>query len=92
MQNEVQSTWRESTSPLFFPRRFPSYMPQLTECLEEARDKLSPVAQAINQVSSKYGWRYTVLTSLKKGETAVHCCDPALSVFHIVPALQSIVI
>ena len=24
--------------------------------------------------------RYTVLMSPKKGETAVHCCDPALSV------------
>ena len=24
--------------------------------------------------------RYTVLWSPKKGETAVHCCDPALSV------------
>ena len=44
--------------------------------------------------------RYTVLTSPKKGETAVHCCDPALSVlvmlvspnvFHVVAALQSIV-
>jgi len=41
-----------------------------------------------------------VLTSLKKGETAVHCCDPTLSVlvmlvsrnvFHVVSALQSIV-
>ena len=44
--------------------------------------------------------RYTVLTSPKKGETAVHCCDPAISVlvmlvsrnvFHVVSALQSIV-
>ena len=44
--------------------------------------------------------RYTVLTSPNKGETAVHCCDPALSVlvmlvsrniFHVVSALQSIV-
>jgi len=44
--------------------------------------------------------RYTVLTSPKKDETAVHCCDPALSllimlasrnVFHVVSALQSIV-
>jgi len=44
--------------------------------------------------------RYTVLTSPKKGETAVHCCDPTLSVlvmlvsrnvFHVVSALQSIV-
>ena len=43
---------------------------------------------------------YTVLMSPKKGETAVHCCDPALSVlvmlvsrkaFHIVSALQPIV-
>lgn len=43
--------------------------------------------------------RYTVLTSPKMGETAVHCCDPALSVlvmlvsrnvFHVVSALQSI--
>ena len=39
-------------------------------------------------------------TSPKKGETAVHCCDPAISVlvmlvsrnvFHVVSALQSIV-
>ena len=45
--------------------------------------------------------RYTVLTSPNKGETAVHCCHPALSVlvmlvsrnvFHVVSALQSIVI
>ena len=44
--------------------------------------------------------RYTVLTSPNKDETAVHCCDPALSVlvmlvsrnvFHVVSALQSIV-
>ena len=44
--------------------------------------------------------RYAVLTSPKKGETAVHCCDPTLSVlvmlvsrnvFHVVSALQSIV-
>ena len=44
--------------------------------------------------------RYTALTSPKKGETAVHCCDPALSVlvilvsrnvFHVVSALQLIV-
>ena len=44
--------------------------------------------------------RYTVLMNPKKGETAVHCCDPALSVlvmlvsrnvFHLVSALQSIV-
>ena len=44
--------------------------------------------------------RYTVLTSSNKGETAVHCCDPPLSVlvmllsrnvFHVVSALQSIV-
>ena len=43
--------------------------------------------------------RYTVLTSPKKSETAVHCYDPALSVlvmlvsrnvFHVVSALQSI--
>ena len=42
--------------------------------------------------------RYTVLTSSNKSETAVHCCDPALSVlvmlvsrnvFHVVSALQS---
>ena len=41
-----------------------------------------------------------MLTSPKKGETAVHCCDPAISVlvmlvsrnvFHVIPALQSIV-
>jgi len=44
--------------------------------------------------------RYTVLTSSKKGETAVHCCDPTLSVlvilvsrnvFYVVSALQSTV-
>ena len=44
--------------------------------------------------------RYTVLTSPKKGETAVHCCDPSLSVlvmlvsrniFDEVSVLQSIV-
>ena len=44
--------------------------------------------------------RHTVLTSPKEDETAVHCCDPALSVlvmlvsrnvFHLVSALQSIV-
>ena len=44
--------------------------------------------------------RYTVLTSPDKNETAVHCCDPALSVlvmlvsrniFHVVSALQTIV-
>ena len=44
--------------------------------------------------------RYTVLTSPNKGETAVYCCDPPLSVlvmlvsrnvFHVVSALQSIV-
>ena len=44
--------------------------------------------------------RYTVLTSSNKSETAVHCCDPALSVlvmlvsrnvFHVVSALQFIV-
>ena len=43
--------------------------------------------------------RYTVLTRPKRAETAVHCCDPALSVlvvlvsqnvFHIVSALQFI--
>ena len=42
--------------------------------------------------------RYTVLTSSNKSETAVHCCDPALSVlvmlvsrnvFHVVSALPS---
>ena len=44
--------------------------------------------------------RYIVLTSPNKGETAVHCCDPPLSVLvilvsrnvcHVVSALQSIV-
>ena len=43
--------------------------------------------------------RFTLLTSLQKGETVVHCCNPALSVlfmlvrnvFHVVSALQSIV-
>jgi len=43
---------------------------------------------------------YTVLTSPKKGETAIHCCDPTLpvlvmlvsrNVFHVVSALQSVV-
>ena len=43
--------------------------------------------------------RYTVLTSPNKGETAVHCCDPPLSVlvmlvsrnvFHLVSALHYI--
>ena len=43
--------------------------------------------------------RYTALTSAKKGETAVRCCDPTLSVhvmlvsrnvFHVVSALQFI--
>ena len=44
--------------------------------------------------------RYTALASPKKGETAVRCCDPALSVhvmlvvsrnvFHVVSALQFI--
>ena len=43
--------------------------------------------------------RYTVLTSPNKDETAVHCCDPAISVlvmlvsrnvFHVVSALQSL--
>ena len=43
--------------------------------------------------------RYTVLTSSSKGETAVHSCDPALSVlvmlvsrnvFPVLSALQSI--
>ena len=42
--------------------------------------------------------RYTVLTRPKKAETAVHCCDSALSVlvvcvsrnfFHVLSALQS---
>ena len=50
------------------------------------------------------GWHYisslTVLTSPNKSETAVHCCDPALSVlvmlvsrnvFHVVSVLQSFV-
>ena len=45
-------------------------------------------------------FRYTELTNPKKGEAAVHCCDPALSVpvmlvsrnvFHVVSALQSII-
>ena len=44
--------------------------------------------------------RYTVLTSSNKRKTAVHCCDPTLSVlvmlvswnvFHVVSALQPIV-
>ena len=44
--------------------------------------------------------RYAVLMSPKKGETAVHCCDPAFSVlvmlvfgnaFYVVSVLQSIV-
>ena len=45
-------------------------------------------------------WLALVLTSPKKGETAIRCCDPALSVlvmlvsrnvFHVLSALQSIV-
>ena len=45
--------------------------------------------------------RYTVLTSSNKSETAVHCCDPAISVllmlvfrnvFHVFSALQSLFI
>ena len=45
-------------------------------------------------------FRYIALMSPKKGETAVHCCNPALSVlfmlvsrnvFHVVSTLQSIV-
>ena len=44
--------------------------------------------------------RYAVLTSPNQDETAVHCCDPALSVlvmlvsrnvFHVVSALQSVI-
>ena len=44
--------------------------------------------------------RYTVPTSSNKSETAVHCCDPALSVlvvlvsrnvFHVISAMQFIV-
>ena len=44
-------------------------------------------------------FHYTLLTSSNKSETAVHFCDPALSilvilvsrnVFHVVSALQSI--
>jgi len=43
--------------------------------------------------------RYTVLTSSNKSETAIHCCDPAISVlvmlvsrnvFHVVSPLQSL--
>ena len=43
--------------------------------------------------------RYTVLTSSNKSETAVRCCDPALSVlvmlvsrnvFHVVSSLKSV--
>ena len=45
-------------------------------------------------------FRYVVLTSPNQDETAVHCCDPALSVlvmlvsrnvFHVVSALQFII-
>ena len=44
--------------------------------------------------------RYTVLTSSNNSETAVHCCDPSVSVlamlvsrnvFHVISALQSTV-
>ena len=44
--------------------------------------------------------RYTVLTSSNKSETAVHSCDPAVSVlvmlvsrnvFHVISVLRSIV-
>ena len=53
-------------------------------------------------MSSKYGtWHgeRVILQFICAGETAVHCCDPALSVrvilvprnaFHVVSALQSI--
>ena len=50
-------------------------------------------------VDSLAGVTYLALTDPKKGETAVRCCDPALSVlvmlvsrnfFHVVSALQSI--
>ena len=50
--------------------------------------------------SSVFGTHLRPETSPKKGETAVHCCDPAISVlvmlvsrnvFHVVSALQSIV-
>ena len=43
--------------------------------------------------------RYTVLTSPNKGEAAVHCCDPPLSVlvmlvsrnvFHVVSYLEQV--
>ena len=46
-------------------------------------------------------FRYTVLTSSNKSETAVHCCDPALSVlvmlvspnvFHAASALRSLAV
>jgi len=55
---------------------------------------------ALMECARNFILRYTVLTSPKKGETAVHCCDPTLSVlvmlvsrnvFHVVSALQSIV-
>ena len=55
----------------------------------------------IGSLASVTYLRYTVLTSPNKGETAVHCCDPPLSVlvmlvsrnvFHVVSALQSIVL
>ena len=45
--------------------------------------------------------RYTVLMRPRKAETAVHCCDPALSVlvmlvpqnvFHVVSALQCLAV
>jgi len=55
------------------------------------------VGLALHTVSSLHS---AVLTSPKKGETAVHYCDPTLSVlvmlasrnvFHVVSALQSVV-
>ena len=76
------------------------------DILTEATPKLNSLKETFLQFMCVVYWagvtylRYTVLTSPNKDETAVHCCDPALSVlamlesrnvFHIVSALQSLV-
>ena len=52
--------------------------------------------QVLSSLASVTYLRYAVLTSSNESETAVHCCDPALSVlvmlvsrnvFHVVSAL-----
>ena len=64
-------------------------------------DKASLNIQTLGQYHASVTYlRYTVLMNPNKGEAAVHCCDPALSVlvmlvsrnvFHVVSALPSIV-